>query len=191
MWWHRYSRLLRPTSATAGNSFEEVSDVIDRLTWYLVLLAAVGFGALKCVVFIREFRFGATLTGHDYVDLANVLIAAVAAAIAVRGLRRDARSKLLGTSPASTSDRLSTPTTLEEVRRLPEMYRKALVCHPILTILLVFVLVALPIGLWILATGRSPARFGLADWMRVGLMELPTVVALVLVVAGYSKSEAP
>lgn len=165
--------------------------MIDRLSWYAVLLAAVGFGALKSVLFIQKARFGIALTGPGYFDLANILVAALAAWIAVRGLRRDAGGGQTGVSHAAASDEWPARSFVEDMRQMPETYRKAFRQHPILLTLLMAILAALPIGLLIFATGRDPARFELADWLLLGIAELPMVVAVGLVIRGAFKSPAP
>lgn len=165
--------------------------MLERFSWYVALLAAVGFGVLQGSLFIQKVRSGVALAEPGYINFGNVLIAAVAVWIAIRGLKRAARDARTGVTREATFGRVSETSFLEDVRSMPDTYRRAFRQRPKQLTVLMGILAALPIGLWTLATGRGPSRFGLTDWMLVGFAELPIVVAIGLMIRGLWNSRPP
>jgi hypothetical protein len=156
-----------------------VRQMLRRLLHISLLLASIAFIFVNCFVYFHPSWRGIGGTNAGHIDFLFALCGVAGAAIALREMGRDSRKGRIQTNPGHAA--ASGSNSLLSAAAALEM---GLVRRPVL-MTVVILLIAVPMGLWMLATGRTVREFTDLDWLLTGLAEVPIFTVLVFAIYKY------
>jgi hypothetical protein len=150
--------------------------MLNRLTSYFVIVAAIIFTAVQCLAIVKHVRVQTGLTTPDYIRAITILIALLGVVVVCRSKKRPPLTK-------------RQPSPLGAPRSFGDAVRQVSVSslrHPVLTPLLILSFMIVPVGLCALAKPRGWNDFGIRDWSLIGVAEIPFIlVAIFSVIVGW------
>lgn len=153
--------------------------MLNRLSSYLLIVAAVIFTAVQGFAIVKHVRLQTGMTTPDYINAFKIVVALVAIVVAMRSLARHKNSP----SNKPSHSPLRVPRSLSEVLRQVTASSNR---HPVLTPILILSFVVIPVGLCALEKPHGWNDFGIRNWSLIGLAEMPfTLLAIFSVIASW------
>jgi len=155
--------------------------IFRRLPYYLVVVVALAYVALKWMTFSYDLRLIEAGSAQGYWSLGYLILVLAAAVVAIFVMRRNEPA----TAQRGKDARANPQGTLRHsLQRLRANTRAAFARSPIgaSTRLLfsLLILAAIPFGLVSLGHAGGLNTFAARDWLLVGMMEVPIVFVVVV-----------